>query len=380
MKKVLCKLFICIFCCVLQSSCFSAQAYNYSNVAIQAYNSGVIFYQQKKYELAEQKYIQALKIQPNFSEAKNNLGIIYQDLSNKSFNNQDYDNAIYYTKKYLELYPNNEVVKKNLQVANFRKTEKNLNDSINNLNIGHIAPEQLCSKIRVQPGADGYYYERMKTILDLIWSEPNGKFLLSALLKQNNTFINITNGYTKADVHREQQKKTLYLYFIIPVASFTTNSAVNINFPISYIDNFNNKKLFSSQRIYNLQVFIHEFGHAFIGIKKPKDTNSIEEELGVSMIGYNIANKIIAGEYLTKEQTKEYSENCLISLLSDEHQYLPVYSGFNKSIQKHGVVMPYPEIYSDITAIYKKLLAEGKVKHTQTLDAQLIKENSQNLH
>lgn len=446
MKKILYKIFICIFCCcIFQCPSISVQT-QYSYTAIQIYNEGVACHKQNKYELAEQKYNQALKLQPDFIEAKKNLAIVYQNLAGKYYGEETYDKAIYYAKKSLTLKPNdvncyntiancyltlndnenliitykkilsitpnddlilsslaaaylktnqldkaNETYKKillinpndsiaqqNLKYINFKHSNKILNDSINNLNVGHIAPEQLYRKIRVQPGVDGCYHEKMKTILDLIWNEPNGKMLLSALLKQN-TSINIVDGHAKADVHRDIKKQTLYLYFIIPVASFTTNSAVNINLPTSYIDNFNNKNLYANQRIYNLQVFIHEFGHAFIGIKKPKDVDSIEEELGVSMIGYNIASKIINDKYLTPEQTKEYSENVLISLLSDEHKYLQVYSGFNKSIQKYGIMMPYPEIYSDNLLIYQKLLSEGKVSRVPSLDALVLSNNNRRI-
>lgn len=430
------KLLIFIFCyCIFQIPCFAAASNNYSSVAIQTYNAGVAFHNQSKYELAEQKYNQALKLQPNFVEAKKNLAVVYQHLASKYAGNEDYLKSIEYAKKSLALNPNNvysysviancylalndnqnliitykkilsiepdndavlnslatvylksnqldnadaiyrqilqinprdSIAQQNLKYINSKRTNKTLNESINNLNIGHIAPEQLYWKIRVAPGVDYRYCEKMKTILDIVWSEPNGKFLLSSLLKKN-VVINITNDGANANVKRETQKHTFYLYFIIPVASFTTNSAVNINFPTSYIDNFNDKNLYASQRIYNLQVFIHEFGHAFIGIKKTKDVDSIEEELGVSMIGYNIASKIITGKYLNPEQTKEYSETCLISLLSDEHRYLPVYSGFNKSIQRYGVMLPYPEVYSNILSMYKKLLSEGRVQSVPSLD------------
>ena len=397
MKKILVKfLSFIVFCCVFQYPCTATQTQpvKYSNTAIQVYNAGVAFHKQGKYELAEQKYHQALKLQPNFDEAKKNLTMIYQNLACKNYSNSDYEKALYYAKKYLSLNPDNvnvyhsiaqsylalnnyqkanevyekilsidpndKIAQQNLKYVNFKHSDKILNDSINNLNIGHIAPEKLYRLITIQPGINSYYFEKMKTILDLIWNDPNGKILLSALLKRN-TSINITNGYVKANVKREQKKKTLYLWFIIPVASFTTNSSVNINFPTGYIDNFNNKKLYSAKRIYNLQVFIHEFGHAFIGIKNPKNTNSIEEELGVSMIGYNIANKIITGKYLDSAQTEKYSLDCLAGLLSDEHRDLPYYSGFNKAIQSYGIAMPHPEVYSNISLMYKKLLSEGKV-------------------
>lgn len=345
-----------------------------------------------------------LLINPNDEKTKNSLSAIYQNLANKNYSNSNYDASVYYAKESLSLNPNNinayhaiaqsysalnnyekanEIYKKvlsmepndpiaqqNLKYVNFKHFDKVLNDSINNLNIGHIAPESLYRLINIQPGIDCYYVEKMKTILDLIWSEPNGKTLLNTLL-EHNTPINITNGYIKANAYRTKETKTFYLYGIIPVASFTTNSSVAVNIPFSHIDNFNNSNLYAINRIYNLQAFIHEFGHAFMGIKNLNDVNSMEEEIGVSMIGYNIANKIITGKYLDPTQTETYSIDCLKGLLSDEHRDLPVYSGFNKAIQSHGIAMPYPEVYSNIPLMYKKLLSEGKVTPVPSFNAYL---------
>lgn len=407
MKKNIIRFLILLICfCVFQTSSVHAQTQStkYSVTAIQAYNAGVIFHNQSKYELAEQKYNQALKLQPNFTEAKKNLAGLYQNLANENYLKTDYNKAVYYAKKsisfepdnvnnyhimaqsysalndyesaneiykkILSLNPSDKIAQQNLKYVNFKHSDKILNESINNLSIGHIAPEKLYSLIRLEAGVDYYYAEKMKTILDLIWSEPNGKILLNALLKQNIS-ININDGYVKANVKRETQKRTLYIYFIIPVASFTTNSTVNINIPTNYIDNFNNSNLYATKRIYNLQVFIHEFGHAFIGVKKPKDIDSIEEEMGVSMIGYNIANKIITDKYLDYEQTKTYSIDCLTAILSDEHRDLPVYNGFNKNMQRYGIAMPHTEVYSNIPLMYKNLLSEGKVSPVQSFNAYL---------
>ena len=188
--------------------------------------------------------------------------------------------------------------------------------------------------------------------------------MLQTLMKKR-TPIKITEGYVKANARRTSRSNTFYLYGFIPIATIKTDSS-EVNIPFTHIANFNNPNLSSHMRIYNLQVFIHEFGHAFIGIKNPKDTNSIEEELGVSMVGYNIAHKVITGKYLDKSQTETYSNNALEGLLLDEHRDLPVFSGFNDSIQKFGIALPYPEVYTNIPLMYKTLLMENKVKPAPT--------------
>ena len=42
---------------------------------------GLAYYRKNKFELAEQKYLKALALKPNFPEARNNLGVDYLDSS-----------------------------------------------------------------------------------------------------------------------------------------------------------------------------------------------------------------------------------------------------------------------------------------------------------
>lgn len=400
---------------------------NYSNGAIQIYNSGIAFHKQGKYELAEQKYNQALKLQPNFVEAKKNLAIIYHNRAIKYYSDENYNEAIEYAKKSLnfnpdnmevyriigvcysnsnnfddsiavykkiishspdddsameslaqvyiktkqyekasELYtrilqinPNDKVAQQNIKYVNYCHTEKVLNESINNLSTEHNAPCKLYRLIKPAARITDNTVERMKTILDLVWSEPNGQAMLQALINKK-VPINITQGTLSANATKQQKQNTLYIYGFIPVYTYKT-SALAVNIPFNYISNFNDPNLPAYQRVYNLQVFVHEFGHTYMNTKNPDNTNSIEEELGVSMIGYNVAHKIITGKYLNREQTESYSMSCLESLLSDEHRNLPVYSNFNRTIQYYGIAMPYPEVYSNLPLMYKKLLSEGKI-------------------
>ncbi len=394
------------------------------------YNSGVVFQQQHKYSLAEQKYNQVLKIQPNFVEAKKNLAIIYYNYANNdyingnyegaiikakkaidysskniesydilaksyaelnhyeqavsaynkiiSFNPEDenalhsiamiyiktkqYNNALGLYQKLLQINPSDNVATQNLKYIKFQMAEKSMNasiDSINNSDFGHNAPRALYSLIKPSAGITADSVEKMKKVLDLVWSDPSGRIILQTLISKR-VPINITQGAMSANATSSRKQNTLLLYGFIPILSFSTYSGA-VNIPVNYISDFYNPQLTSYQRIYSLQVFIHEFGHAFISIKNPNNVNSLEEELGVSMIGYNVATKVITGEYLSEEQTKAYSRSILIALLSDDHRTLQVKSHFNQIVQSYGVVMPYPQVYSNIRMIYRELLSEGKV-------------------
>lgn len=391
MKKTEKILVLIILYFLFQFPCAFAQN-NYSNAAIALYNSGVVLHKQGKYELAAQKYNQALKIQPNFVEAKQNLGVTYQNLAYKCYETSEYEKSLVYAEKAIAFNPKNidvyhtmgqcysslkdynnaiaiynkilsnnpddKVAQNNLEFVSLQHIEKKSDIPISNLTTEHTASPRLYKLIKPAPGIPAEDVETMKTVLDLVWSDPSGRIILETFLDKKIS-VNIIWGQAKANATQIKNKRTLYAYGIIPVFSFTTTSNF-VNIPVKYINNFSNPNVSAHEKIYNLQVFIHEFGHAFIGAKNKNRINSMEEELGVSMLGYNISSKILAGQYLDEKETEIYSKNCLQALLSDEHKELPVFSGFNRAIQSYGVVLPYPEAYTDIVAVYKKLLSENK--------------------
>lgn len=408
-------------------------ANNYSNTAITMYNSAAALQNQGKYELAEQKYYQILKIQPDFIEAKKNLAIIYHKHAEKALSAGNYSKAIIYCKKeltynpsrkvaydvmyrsyyamkdypntittcnkiiasnpdddsvlhmlaiaylktgqndkakviykkLLTLNPNDTVAKNNLKYADYQKTETALNQSLNSLQTQHVAPVALYALIKPEPGVPKDAAETMRIVLDLAWSEPNGRTMLKELLKRG-TNINIVNYDSQANTIKTGQKHT-FTYGTIPIITYDS-SVIAVNIPISYIYNFKDPNLSAHKRVYNLHVFIHEIGHTFINLKDPKNEDSLEEEIGVSMIGYNLANKVLTGEYLNESQTEYYAKGCLQAALEDSHINLPVYSGFNNKIQAYGIILNHPEIYSDLPSMYKQLLYENKVTPASTFN------------
>lgn len=395
----------------------------YSTVSIQIYKTAAAYQKQGKYELAEKTYNRVLVMQPNFVEAKENLALIYKDLANRCYAQSEYSKGIAYAKKaltynsknldaynilslcYLELNdqpnliltyqkiialdpkddltmnalaaaylksnqlekaseicnkilvlnPADEQAQKMLKYISFNHPDKSLKKSNNDSNTEHTVPIKLYKLVKAPEDVDQETTDKIKTILDLIWSDPNGQIMLKTLM-EHKVPINII-----AEDGNLNQTKTLDPYSVIPISSIL-NSSVKVNIPISHIDNFDNPNLYPYQRIYNLQVFIHELGHAFIEAKNPKNADSMEEEIGVSMIGYNIANKIVTGKYLTSSETETYSMQCLKTLLADKHKNLPMMSDFNKTIKEYGISFPYQDTYSNIPSMYKKLLSEDKIK------------------
>jgi len=172
MKKILVtSVIFIIYLYIGQCSFVLAQSTSvkYSNIAIQTYNAGVALHKEGKYELAEQKYNQTLKLQSDFVEAKKNLTMVYQNLAYQYYGKEAYDKSIYYAKesisfqpenvnvynilgqsylalnnyekaseiykKILSLNPNDSVALQNLKYIDFKRSDKLLNESINNLKI-----------------------------------------------------------------------------------------------------------------------------------------------------------------------------------------------------------------------------------------------------
>lgn len=416
---------VLIFCFLSMQNCFAQN--NYSHDSIIIYNQGAAFHNQQKYEQASQKYLQVLKMQPNFSEAKKNLGKAYRGLAYQYYSKADYNNAIIYAKKSLEINnnefenyyiiadsyksledyenalsaynkllfirpnddsvlnalayvyiktnqnekaqevyrkillinPNDKIAQQNIKYVNYQQTDKKLTQSLNNLQITEHAPKSVYRRVKRDWGIPKIYVESIRPILDLIWSEPSGRTLLTEISK-NRIPIRIVSSNGKAQTVHSIQTITTYDFGMVPVNSYTSTT-IEVKIPTSYIDNFNDNSLSARKRIDGLTTFVHEFGHAFMLVNDQNNKDSIEEEIGVSMIGYNLASKVLTGEYLAREQAKDYGFGCLEGALSDDHRNLPIYSNFRIRVKRYGIDLPYPEEYSDLMPMYKKLKSEKKV-------------------
>jgi len=72
------------------------------------FNSGLSYYDKGDYDRAIADYTQAIKLNPNYSEAYNNRGVVYQDKGNKSLAIADYRTAV-------RLDPNEALYRDNLK-------------------------------------------------------------------------------------------------------------------------------------------------------------------------------------------------------------------------------------------------------------------------
>jgi tetratricopeptide (TPR) repeat protein len=77
---------------------------------------GMAYYNKKKFEIAEQKYLKALLLKPTYSEARNSLGVDYLEM-------RRWDDAIHQFKMVTDdiFYPNQAAANINLGLAYFGK-------------------------------------------------------------------------------------------------------------------------------------------------------------------------------------------------------------------------------------------------------------------
>lgn len=309
------------------------------------YNS----YMQKDYQNAIKYGEQIAQEESSDIHFLNQMGYSYGEL-------KLYDKALSYYKKALTIDPNNPYSKDGYNYIKYYSDKNEQTYAMNNRRSSVHAPAKLYSLVKTD--LNDNVKQQVYNIFDILWQEVNARIILQTVMDRNiPIYINANGTRGETSLHREGYNEIVD----------------KIDVPVKYINDLNNTNLHPYSRIYNFNVFMHEFGHAFSRLKNPRTTDSLEEELGVSMIGYNIGYKMIYRRYMTDEEVRQRSMGTLQALLSDDHSQLPVYSGFNRRMKSYAVYMPNSALYTDLVGMYKQLLAQGKTKHVPNLD-KLVKQ------
>jgi|GEM_PF-3418511 len=210
------------------------------------------------------------------------------------------------------------------------------------------APENLLKLVKLQRGIKENYRNRTFTMLRFLWNDPEGKILLNIIMKNKIPIIIVKNiNETQTEISSSQ-----IVFRGISPRIHTFDKNVEIQISSFYIDLFYSRSFNYKDAITSFEVFIHEICHAVARMDDEGFENSLEEELTASMIGYNVASRILLNKELTQEETGEYSKKILISLLTDKHRFLPVFGSFNQFILKLGINPPYFYMYSDVPQLY----------------------------
>lgn len=123
MKKLLLKIFILIAIFSLEKNTF-AQEYRPS--AIKKYNTGVNYYDKQQYNNAIDCFLEAIKIDPNFSPSYYNLGVLYEYYGNN-------EKAIAAYKNILKLNSND--AEASYKIAQLSYKQKNYKVALSYLNL-----------------------------------------------------------------------------------------------------------------------------------------------------------------------------------------------------------------------------------------------------
>lgn len=346
--KTVCNLLILLF--FLNYICFPSYALG-SKESISSNNyDNLIKLADKAFEHNDMKtainyYSKAIQIKPDF-KILYKLGVIYES-------HKDYNNSLKYFQMALEFAPDNAKIKKRVE-----DTIKFVED-INKYKLSspvepkERAPFRIHSLIEVKCKLkDPETEEKLDKIIDLIWSDREGRKLLQAVLDCQIPIRIINTGRSSHVLHYNgilplavSYKYSIPDKFSVYMATLNILEVHIINFQTESSDLINDEV--------SIMVVAHELCHLIGGIKFTENKmNSKEEELIATMIGCNIASRILTGKPISEFQAKQIAYQTIKSLNAyKEYKVLPTYSGFATKMIELGFELPHYKVYSDLDKI-----------------------------
>lgn len=364
----------------------SSNAFAYSNLSS-------IYEKKQKYAEAAKCLENYARLTPSDKNVYYHLGYLYSKAGNKElslknyekslqFNDDNFDTyclmgdackksgdfnkAAYYYEKAVAV-SNNQPENTNLPYAKQELRECQFKNNIANVNTAIKAPPVLYNLVRTNSVLKyGDSFDKTYEMLDLLWNDEDGKILLNYIIK-NKIPIQIAYGgkeQTNAETIESSKVTPLGYLGMVPMplvvaaplalsnALFHTDvkqeKKITVNLGEDIIQMYKNPKSSYHDNMYALMTVMHEAGHAVSSLIDDKHQNSLEEEITVSMIGYNTASKILMGRPLTREESIETAKNSYKALMSDDHKNLPLYNNYKNTISKTGVTLYNYDTYSDI--------------------------------
>ena len=139
---------------------------------------GQAYYYKKRYDLAEPKYLRAIELRPNYSEARNNLGVTYLEM-------QQWDKAIkQFTLVYNDIfYQNHDAAAMNLALAYYGKGEYDMALSLLRPVIANNPRSPVASlnlgRVYFSDDKTGLAIEEFKKAIELNGNYANAHYLLA---------------------------------------------------------------------------------------------------------------------------------------------------------------------------------------------------------
>ena len=348
-----------------------SNAFAYSNL------SG-IYEKKQKYTEAAKNLENYAKLTPSDKDVYYHLGYLYSKAGNKELSLKNYeksipftadkfntycvmgdnckkagdlDKAIFYYKKALSV--NNKQENENLPYVLQELKECQFKSRTANINPVIKAPAALYNLVRtnsVLKYSDNF--DKLYEMLDLLWNDDDGRILLNEIIRHKIP-IQIAFGgkdQTNAYIEETTTQKTIMVGGILPLYTFGTQQEkdITVNLGEDIIQKYKNPKSSYHDNMYALMTVMHELGHAVSCLIEDTHKNSLEEEVTVSMIGYNTASKIFMGRPLTTAESIQTAKNTYKALMSDEHKNLPLYNNYKNTISKTGINLYNYDTYTDL--------------------------------
>lgn len=277
---------------------------------------------------------------------------IYCVMGNECKKDGDFNKAAYYFGKAISV-SNNQQENINLPYALQELRECQFKIRIANIDNVTKAPPALYDLVKtnaVLKYKDDF--EKTYEMLDLLWNDEDGRILINEIIEHKIPIQIVFGGkeQTNAYIEETTTNKQIMLGGFFPLYTFGTMQEKNItvNLGENIINMYKSPKSSYHDNMYALMTVMHEMGHAVASLIEDKHKDSLEEEITVSMIGYNSASKILIGRPLTREESIETAKNCYKALMTDDHKNLPMYNNFRNTISKTGVNLYNYDTYSDI--------------------------------
>lgn len=210
---------------------------------------------------------------------------------------------------------------------------------------------------------------KLNEMLDLLWADENGKILLTEIVKHKIPIIITYGGTEQTNAKTEISYKKTPMYYLgmvplpiivaIPMSAayaifhpeYKKETKITVNIGEDIIQKYKNPNSSLEDNMYALMSIMHESAHAVASTVEDNHVNSLDEELTVSMIGYNFASNVLLGRILSHDESQEYAISSFDSLMSDNHKYLPLYHDFRNTTSKLGINLHNYDTYSDLNRL-----------------------------
>lgn len=348
LKKIFRNFFLVLFLgCIVYSSAAYAEVPVNSQSYLESKKLGDLSCVKEDFAKAAYYYAQALEINPNEADL-NKLGLIY-------YMNDDYQNSIKSFEKSLCFNPNNKRTKAKIEYVNYLISEKEKNDKVNSMEPKLKAPRNLHRMVQVKSKLENAEdEEKLHKIIDFLWSDEEGRVLLKKVLNSQTPIYlkrKIKHSYFTASQVLPLNEGVLSNPLSSQLLAYSNYIEKQIYIKESDISNFQKKGNTYKDNEWAITVLAHEICHMTNFMSNPRTKDSKEEELIATVIGYNIASRILNDKPLSEEQVKEKAisyYNSTILRHGCPYRDLPMNENFARSLVPLGVNLPYYGVYANL--------------------------------